>query len=164
MDSGQRQYLEQRYRASEWHGRDTARRQMITGFDFSGSELSGWMLYRKRRDERATPPSIRSLWHRGDPASELLAIDVWECVSIIAAHSQLFEVLANVQSDAVERHGGLGDVAFRLGHTMALFGRINVVVLVRNAGPKTVNVDPVARALDELLVRLAEPPHPSRRR
>jgi hypothetical protein len=164
MHSGQRQYLEERYRASEWHGREAAGRQIITGFDFSGSELSGWVLYRKRREERGDPPAIRSLWQRSDPATELLAVDVWECASIVAAHDQVLEVLANVQSDAVERHDGIGDIAFRLGHTMELFARVNVVVLLRNAGPKIVDIDPVARAIDELLVRLSGPRRPSRRR
>jgi hypothetical protein len=164
MDSGQRQYLVQRYRATEWHGRDVAGRQIITGFDFTGSELRGWTLHRKRRDERATPPPIRSLWHRGDPVTELLAIDVWECASIVAAHDQLLEALANIQSDAVERHDGIGDIGFGLGHTMALFARVNVVVLLRNAGPRPVDVGPIARAIDELLVRLSEPRRPPRRR
>jgi hypothetical protein len=164
MDSGQRQYLERHYRVNEWHGRGATGRQMITDFDFSGSELSGWMLYRKRREERTAPPAIRTLWHRGDPTVELLAVDVWECASIPAAHDQLLEVLANVQSDAVERHEGTGDVTFGLGNTMALFARINVVVLIRNAGPKTVDVDPVARAIDALIVRLSGPRQPSRRR
>jgi hypothetical protein len=157
MDAGHRQYLEQRYAASEWRGRGAAGRRMITDFDFSGSELSGWTLLRARREERAMPPALRTLWHRGDPAVELLSIDIWECVSIFAAHDQLLEVLANVQSNAVERYEGLGDVAFRLGNTMVLFTRVNVVALIRNAGPTTVNVDPIARAIDELLVQLSEP-------
>src|SRR5262249_14932110 len=108
MDSSQRQYLERRFRASEWHGRGAAGRPIITGFDFSGAELSGWPLHHKRRENRTGPPVTRSFWHRGDPASELLAIDVWECASIIVAHDQLLEVLANVQSDAVDRREGVG--------------------------------------------------------
>jgi len=157
MDTGHRQYLEQRYAASEWHGRGLAVRRLITGFDFSGSELSGWTLLRADREGRAMPPAIRTLWHRGNPAAELLSIDVWECGSIPAAHDQLLDVLANVQSDAVERRAGLGDIAFRLGNTMALFARVNVVALIRNGGPTTVDVDPIAHVVDDLLVRLSEP-------
>jgi hypothetical protein len=152
MDASHRQYLEQRYGASEWHGRRAARRRLITDFSFSGSELSGWTLHNSRREEHATPPAIRTLWRRGDPAVELLSIDIWVCDSVSAAHDQLLEVLANIQSDAVERRDGLGDVAFALGNTMALFGRANVVVLIRNGGPTTVDVDPIARVIDELLV------------
>jgi hypothetical protein len=117
-------------------------------------------LHCSRRDARGTPPALRSLWHRGDPAVELLAIDVWVCASVAAAHDQLLEVLGNIQSDTIERHrggGGIGDVAFTLGHTMALFARVNVVVLVRNAGPRTVDVEPVARAIDGMIVRLSAP-------
>jgi hypothetical protein len=156
MDLSHRQYLEQRYAANEWHGRGAAGRGLITDFGFSGSELRGWTLLSSRREEGATPPAIRTLWHRGDPAIELLSIDIWLCVSISAAHDQLLEVLANIQSDAVERREGLGDVTFRLGHTMALFVRVNVVALIRNGGPRTVDVDPISRVIDELLVRLSE--------
>ena len=39
---------------------------------------------------------------------------------------------------------------------MALFVRVNVVALIRNGGPRTVDVDPIARVIDELLVRLSE--------
>jgi hypothetical protein len=167
MDTGQREYLEKRHAASEWHGRSAPNRRMIAGFGFSGSELGGWTLLRTRRDERGTPPALHTLWHRGDPAVELLSIDVWECVSVAAAHGQLLEVLGSVQSDAVERHkgrGGAGDVAFTLGHTFVLFARVNVVVLVRNAGPQTVNVEPVAHVIDELLVRLSASDRSPRRR
>jgi hypothetical protein len=160
MDSDQREYLDKRHATSQWHGRSTPDHRMIAAFDFSGSELTGWELLRARRDTRGTPPALRTLWHRGDPAVELVAIDVWVCISVAAAHDQLLEVLGNVQSDAVERHkgrGGVGDVAFALGHSMAVFARINVVVLVRNAGPKTVEIDPVAQAIDRILVQLSAP-------
>jgi hypothetical protein len=167
MDPGQRQYLERRYAVGEWHGRDAAGRRSITGFGFAGSELSGWTLHRSRRDEHGAPPAIRTLWHRGDPGVEMLAIDVWECASIPAAHDQLLEVLANFQSGEVERRTGserIGDVLFTLDKTMALFARVNVVVLIRNAGPQAVDVDPVSRAIDELLVRTSDSSPPSRRR
>jgi hypothetical protein len=167
MDTGHRAYLEKRHDASEWHGRDTPNRRMIAGFDLSGSELRGWTLHRTRRDTRATPPGLHTIWHRGDPAVELLAIDVWECASVAAAHDQLLEALGNAQSDAIERHrghGGVGDVAFTLGHTFVLFARVNVAVQVRNGGPKTVDVGPIAQAIDQLLVRLSAPtPSPRRR-
>ncbi len=160
MDTAHRAYLEQRHAATEWHGRDQPNRRMIAGFDISSAELGGWTLHRARRDERGTPPGLHTLWHRGDPAVELLAIVVWECTSVPAAHDQLLEALGNVQSDAVERHrghGGIGDVAFTLGHTFVVFARVNVVVQVRNAGPQTVDVRPVAHAIDALLVRLSAP-------
>ena len=167
MDAGQREYLEKRHAVSEWHGRDTRRQRVITGFGFRGSELSGWTLLRSRRDEHGTPAALRTLWSRDDPNVELIAIDMWECVSVAAAHDQLLEVLGGVQSDAVERHkgrDGIGDVQFTLGQTMALFVRVNVVVLLRNAGPKTVDVQPVARVIDEMLVRLSGTSTSPRRR
>lgn len=164
MHSGHKRYLEQRYAAGEWFGRGAAgRRRMIADFAFSGSELRGWTLLRAEREEGADPPAIRTFWQRGDEALELLSIEVWLCGSTRTAHDQLLEVLANMQSDAIERHKGLGDIAFALNDTMALFARANVVVLLRNAGSKTVQVMPVARAVDELLVRLAGEPRGRRR-
>jgi hypothetical protein len=167
MDPGHKEYLETRHASSEWHGRSTPNHRVVAGFSFSGSELKGWILLRTRRDERVTPPVLRTLWHRGTPEKELLATDVWECISVAAAHNQLLEVLGNVQSDAVERHtgrGGFGDVAFTLNETMALFARVNMVVLVRNAGPKTVEVQPIARIIDDIIVRLSTTGKPPRRR
>jgi hypothetical protein len=163
MDSGQRQYLEQRHAVRQWHGQGAANPRMITDFAFTGSELSGWTLLRASREERHTPPAFHSLWHRGDPTVELLSIDFWVCVSVAAAHDQLIEALANIQSDAVERHHGLGDIAFVLSDRMALFARVNVVVLIRNAGPKTVEVDHVSRLIDGLLVRLSDGGRPGPR-
>ena len=154
MHSGHRRYLEQRYATKEWYGRGPTGGRSITDFTFGGSELRGWTLIRAAREEETTPPAIRSFWHRGDAALELLSIDVWLCGSARAAHDQLLEVLANMQSDAIERRDGLGDVAFALNDTMALLARANVAVLIRNAGPQMAPVRPVARAVDGLLVRL----------
>jgi hypothetical protein len=158
MDTSHRLHLETRHKRSEWHGRAAPNRHMIVGLGFNGSEIPTWTLFRARRDERHTPPEIKTLWHRGEPEVELLSISVWECASIVAAHDQLLEVLANIESGVVERREedeGVGDVAFALAHTMILFARMNVVVLIRNAGPTLVDVGPVARELDELFLRLS---------
>jgi len=66
-----------------------------------------WLtLLRVRRDERAEPPAVRSLWRRSESTSELLAIDMFECPSVKGAHDQLLEALGNVESGAVERQTG----------------------------------------------------------
>ena len=91
--------------------------------------------------------------------NELLAVDVFECASVKAAHDQLVEALANMESDAIERRtekNAFGDIAFGLNDTMTLFARANMVVLVRNAGPTIVPVSAAARELDLLLVRRLE--------
>ena len=61
---------------------------------------------------------------------------------------------------AVERQtekDAVGDVAFALDDTMALFARANAVVLICNAGPRVVHVGTVARELDALLARRPKP-------
>lgn len=156
MHSEHKAFLEKRYGANDWHGRGGRGRRVLKDFNFDGSEIHGWTLVRVQRDEHAKPPVIRSLWRRGESTSELLAVDVFLCVSVKAAHDQLIEALGNIESDAVERRtdrNAPGEVAFALGDTMVLFARINLVVLIRNVGPTVVPVLAVARRLDTLLVR-----------
>jgi hypothetical protein len=154
MDAQQRRYLERRYRARDWHGRGGRARPVIKDFNIDGSEIRRWSLQRAQRG--AKPPVIRSIWLHGETMNELLAVDVFECASVKAAHDQLVEALANMESDAIERRtekNALGDIAFGLNDTMILFARANMVVLVRNAGPTIVPVSAAARELDQLLVR-----------
>jgi hypothetical protein len=154
MDAGQKRYLEKRYEAGEWHGRGQYGKRSIRGFTFAGSEVSGWKLQRVERDESVKPLFTHSLWSRGTAAAEILSIDLWECPSIAAAHDQVFEILANMESGEIERRPkGPGDVAFGLADTMILFARVNVVVLIRNAGPKVVVVRAVATGIDAVLVK-----------
>ncbi len=154
MHADQKRFLEERFHASEWHGRGGPGKRVLKGFRFEGSEIRGWTLHRAQRDDRAEPPAIRSLWRRGESDGEMLAVDVFECASVKAAHDQLLAVLANMESGAIERRtekNAHGDVSFGLANTMLLFARANVVVLIRNAGTAVVPVDTVARELDALL-------------
>jgi hypothetical protein len=159
MDAQQRRYLERRYRARDWRGPGGRARRVIKDFNIDGSEIRRWSLQRVQRDEHAKPPVIRSIWRHGETMNELLAVDVFECASVKAAHEQLVEALANMESDAIERRAeknAPGDIAFGLNDTMILFARANMVVFVRNAGPTIIPVSAVARELDLLLVRRLE--------
>jgi hypothetical protein len=159
MDAQQRRYLERRYRARDWRGTGGRARRVIKDFNIDGSEIRRWSLQRVQRDEHAKPPVIRSIWRHGETMNELLAVDVFECASVKAAHEQLVEALANMESDAIERRAeknAPGDIAFGLNDTMILFARANMVVFVRNAGPTIIPVSAVARELDLLLVRRLE--------
>jgi hypothetical protein len=102
------------------------------------------------------PHSIHSIWSHGDSTNELLAIDVFECRSVKAAHDQLIEALGNMETNAVIRRADKsapGEVAFGLDDTMILFSRANMVVLIRNAGLTVVPVNAIARELDAVLVQ-----------
>jgi hypothetical protein len=157
MEASQRDHLERRHglQGAPRRRRGAGEPRPITDFGFDGSELIGWTLYRARHDERTLPPSWRTLWDRGNPAAELLSIDVWKCASAAAAYDQLLEILGNVQCSPAAT--GIGDLAFSLGYSMLLFQRVNVVVFIRNAGPQIVEAEPVARALDQLLVQRSRP-------
>lgn len=159
MDAGQKEYLEERYSAKEWHGRSQYAKRTIKGFAFAGSEVRGWRVQRTERDDSAKLPVTHSLWFRSDAATEILSIDLWECSSIRAAHDALLEALANMQSGEIERRTGTnapGDVAFGLKDTMVLFARVNLVVLIRNAGPKVVLVGAIAAGIDAVLIERLE--------
>src|SRR5262245_782114 len=156
IDSGQEKYLRERYRAREWYGQSQYPKRTIEGFSLAGAEIRGWKMQRTERDESSEPPVIHSLWFRSEGAAEILSVDVWESASIKAAHDELIEVLANMQSGEIERRTGPnepGDVAFGLKDTMVLFARVNLVVLTRNAGPKPVSVGAIAVGVDTILVK-----------
>ena len=160
MHAGQKRFIEKRFDASKWYGHGPRGRRVIKNFTFDGSEILGWTLERVRLDESARPPAIHSMWRRGESTSELLAVDVFECASLKAAHDELVEALGNFESDIVERRTGknaVGDVAFGLGDTVILFARANIVVLIRNAGPTVVRVGAVAREIDKRLLRQLAP-------
>jgi hypothetical protein len=159
MEAQQRRYLERRYRARDWHGGGRRARAVIKNFNIDGSEIRRWSLQRMQRDERGKPPVIHSIWRHGEAMNELLAVDVFECASVKAAHDQLLEALANMESNAIERRTNKtapGDIAFGLNDTMMLFARANMVVLLRNAGQTIIPVSAAARELDQLLLRRLE--------
>ncbi len=158
MHAGQKRFLEDHFAARGWHGRTKHGRAVVRDFDFDGREIRGWTLH--RRERRADPPGVRSLWRHDDSSDELLGIDVFECGSVKAAHDQLLEVLGEIESGAVERRtekNAPGDVAFGLANTMLLFAVANLVVWIRNAGRKLVPVSTVARDLEATLVRRLQP-------
>lgn len=159
MHAEQKEFLEVQFAVKEWHGRSGSSRRVVKGFRIAGSEIKNWKLQRVKRDERAGAIAQFSLWSHGDSGEELLAVDIFECASVKAAHDQLLELLANVQSPKVERKTektAPGDVAFGLANTMILFARANLAVSIRNAGPKVVPVGVVARELDAQILRRLE--------
>ncbi len=159
MDAEHRRFLEERYDVRAWHGRSAHPGRVIKGFTLAGSEISGFTALRTQRDDRAEPPAIRSLWRRGEAESELLAIDLFECTSVEAAHDQVLEVLGNIESNAIElrtSQDAPGDVTFGLGDTLVLFALTNLVILIRNAGPTVLPVGDAARDLDTVIERRLE--------
>jgi hypothetical protein len=156
MDAEQREYLQKRYRTSDWSGRGGRTHRLVKGFVFDGSEIRRWRLQRLRQDQQMMPPVIHSIWSHGESNNELLAIDVFECTSVKTAHNQLIEALGNMETNAVVRRADKrapGEVAFGLGDTMILFARANMVVLIRNVGPTVVPVNAIAGELDAVLVQ-----------
>jgi hypothetical protein len=155
MQAEHRRFLEQRYDVESWFGHSESGGN-VKAFAFTGLELGGWSLVRTEL-RVADHAAVHSMWRHDEAADALLAIDVFECASVPAAHDRLLEILATMQSNELELRVGPapGDIAFGLRDTMLLFARANVVVHVRNAGRVVVDVDPVARALDARLRELA---------
>jgi len=154
MHATQKRFIEQRFGAKDWYGRRSRGRRVLREFSFEGSELFDWTLDRTERDERGKETAIHSIWRHDDVGNELLAVDAFECASVKAAHDQLIETLGDIESAAVERRTGknvIGDVSFGLNDTMVLFARVNIVVMIRNAGRTVVKVSSIARAFDKTL-------------
>jgi hypothetical protein len=159
MHTDQKEFLDEHFAVKQWYGRGGSGRRVVKGFRIEGLEIKNWKLQRVKIAERAKTIALRSLWAHGDSGEELLSVDVFECASVKAAHDQLLEMLADVQSPKVERQAGEkapGDVAFGLANTMILFARANLAVWIRNGGPRVVPVGVVARQLDAEILRRVE--------
>jgi hypothetical protein len=159
MHPEQKEFLGEHFAVKKWYGRGGSGRRVVKGFRIEGPEFKNWRLQRVKREEGAGTITLRSLWGHGESGEELLSVDVVECASVKAAHDQLLEMLADVQSPKVEQQTGKtapGDVAFGLANTMILFARANLAVWIRNAGPRVVPVGVVARELDAQILRRLE--------
>jgi len=155
----QRQLLEREHRFAEWRAdAETAGAQAVRGFEFKGDELPGWELIKVKRNDALDPPRLDTFWRpTGGEADALLGVRIIERPSVAAAREALLAVLGDVESAAIRRRTDLniGDVVF--GHEMMLaFARGNLVVLVRNAGPRVVQVVEAARRVDSLVARAGE--------
>jgi hypothetical protein len=159
MHTEQKEFLDEQFAVKEWYGRGGSGRRMVKGFRIEDLEIKNWKLQRVKIEERARTIALRYLWAHGDSREELLSIDLFECASVKAAHDQLLEMLADVQSPKVERQTGKnapGDVAFGQANTMIMFARANLAVWIRNAGPKVVPVGTIARELEAQIFRRGE--------
>ncbi len=151
MHAAQKEFLEERFAAKQWHGRSESGRRLVKELHFAGSEVKGWKLLKVKETEEGKNKVIRSMWSRGSNTDELLSIDAFVAPSIKGAHETLLEALGNMQSGAITRKTEKnvpGDVAFGLANTMITFARANLVVVIRNAGPALVPVGNIARDLD----------------
>jgi hypothetical protein len=157
----QRERLEREHGFAEWRGStgDTAAGAAADrGFEFKGDELPGWALVQSRRNEALDPPRLETFWRpAGGGIDALLGIRVIERASVPAAREALLALLADIESAVIRRRTDLdiGDVVFGQEMTLA-FARGNLVIVVRNAGPRVVPVLPVARAVDALVMKAGE--------
>ena len=156
MDPTFHDLLKQRYDYESWKNTTTLDRDLhITKFSFTGREFPGWQLQRVDRSDSAAGPFHQSIWKRYE--DELLSVNVLECASRAAAHEAIIEFLGEFQSPMIARQttGAAGDVAFAMpGETAVLFARANLVVLLRNAGPKITELGTLARGFDQFLMRV----------
>src|SRR3954469_11878228 len=155
MNAERLERLMKRYGWAEW-GTPAAGRPEPPPLVVRADEqlLPGWRLQRTDplpAEERNRPGGIRTLWARDEGA--VLSVEIWQCTSPAAARELLLETLGQqFESPQVERARGaaaIGEVAFVHGEQTLLFARENVVVLVRNAGPRIVPVLEAARLLDD---------------
>lgn len=156
----QRQLLEREHRFAEWRGpSEEATGTEIQGFRFRGDELPGWELAQSRFNPALDPPRLDTFWRPvGTAADALLGVHLIERPTVAAAREALLAVLGDVESARIRRRTDLeiGEVAFGW-EGMVAFARRNLVVLVRNAGRRVVDVLDPARRVDATLTRAGGP-------
>ena len=158
--------LKRRFNFEAWRERNLLRlTATLKTFEIGENDIPGWYIVRRSYDSTITPPVAKMIWSRREASNEqLLSIETRASDSLQGAHAHLLELLGEFQSTALKEKPELdiGDVAFGITDpTVLLFARANLVVLVRNAGPKVIRVDEVARRLDAEIVgqlRRAETP------
>jgi hypothetical protein len=156
MNAERLERLKKRYGWDEW-GEAPAGREETPSLAARVDEglLPGWRL--QRTDPLSgedLPGGIRTMWVRDEGVA--LSVEIWQCASSAAARELLLQVLERFESPRVERAQGaaaVGEVAFAHGEQTLLFARKNLVVLVRNAGPRIVPALDAARTLDDGLRR-----------
>ena len=155
MEIAFRDQLKQRHDFASWKGITTLGGDLhITRFSFSGREFPEWRLLRSVQSESTAGQLHQSMWKRAE--DELLSVNVLECASLAAAHEAIIDFLGEFESPVIARQTGNtpGDVAFAMpGETAVLFARANLVVLMRNAGPKTMALGTLARHFDDAIIR-----------
>lgn len=144
-----------------WTGR--GRGVLIQGLFLAGNELSAWDLVSSRpplrhRDRRY----LSYTWVPKERSEAAVQCDLIECSSARTAHEAVVELLSEHQGPIwTEAEAGvLGDVGFipRTARTLStVLVRANVVIRVVNNERELVDVDEVARSLDDLIVREPEP-------
>ena len=165
MQTEQREELKQRFDFEAWRERNLlGSTATLKPFELGDNDLPGWRIRRRSDNPAVRPPVLKTVWTpRSGSDQGLLSIAVSFCDSLQAAHEQLLDWLGDFESTAVKERSELqiGDVAFGISEPwMLLFARANVVVLVRNAGPRLVGVHDEARALDSRIISQVRGPSP----
>lgn len=158
MDKTFRDILKQRHDFASWKNTTTLSKDLqLKHFSFTGREFPEWRLLRADRRENETRIFHQSIWKRSE--DELLSVNVLECGSRADAHEAIIDFLGEFESPLIARQTvrGTGDVAFAMPEeTAVLFARANLVVLMRNAGPKIMELGTLARDFDDSLIRAEE--------
>lgn len=152
--------LQDVYGYETWRGRRSLKENLyILNLYLTGRELPDWNA-EKVRPSHVTgwPPFTKSMWAPLEKTDKLLRMDVFECSSLLAAHSFLMRKLGDFESILVrcdeERFDvEIGDVAFMSHEGYGLlFSRANIVVFLASVGRELEPVIEYANYIDRYLV------------
>jgi hypothetical protein len=158
MTSQSLEQLKLKHKYETWRNTTTLEENLfIWKFFLTENEFPDWQPHRIQKVEApGWPPFTQSIWRTPDGKMDrLLAVDVYECTSRLAAHELVVRLLGEFQSPGLERQKqeDTGDVAFTgHGDTFILFSRANLAVLVRNAGRELLPVFKTAWQFDQHLI------------
>ena len=164
MSSDREDVLKRQLAYEEWGNRTSLEETLLVWrFFVEPGLLTDWRLHRARDFDIGGGRRIEAIWTRAEGgAEEVLRMDVVECASLSRAHDQLLRLAAEFQSGALTRQAnGAGDVAIGNGEFLQAFARANLIVMLRNAGPRLVSVLETARSLDGVLTARPPTSHPS---
>lgn len=154
------EYLRDRYEYDSWRVAEPKDQQRhVWRFFLSEPALPGWSQERIQAipPQPPWPRSLQSVWSDDKDEGAFASVFVFECAHTTAAREILLRSLATFQG-VLERRNGPGDIALGTPtDTIVLLALANVVLIVRNAGPKVVSMTNVAAALEQYVGGRPEP-------
>jgi hypothetical protein len=156
MDPGQKAFLTRHFEFKSWYGKSRHQDRVYEAIAIDDVQIRYWKLVRALSFEHRRMEIARTLWARRRSTEVFISIEQFKCSSIKVAHQTLLDILGDIESGAIQRDKtkrACGDVAFRLGESLRIFARANVVILIRNKGPMVVPVATIAKEFDKQLIR-----------
>ena len=152
-----REFVAKRHAFKIWNGnRQLEENLFIFNFFLGGNEFSNWRLDNLRLiNQTHSAPIIQAFLRSKNFDKVNIRIDVHERRSLLDAHATVLKILSGFHLLDIVRqeHATYGDVVFSVPTNLViLFARGNLVFLLRNVGKGRAPCEPLAKAIDNLVI------------